>query len=64
MVSGIWGAVDHIIKRRARFTDEQLDQIGEAIYAEFVARWSTDDWDAEGAAEKLADDVVKELRKC
>ena len=46
------------------FTDEQLEQIGEAIYAEFVARWSTDDWDAEGAAEKLADDVVKELRKC
>lgn len=45
------------------FTDEQLFQVSEAIYAEFVASWGTDDWDAESAAEKLADSVVKTLKE-
>lgn len=45
------------------FTDEQLDQIAEVIWSNFVAYWSTDDFDAEKDAVKLADAVVKELRE-
>lgn len=46
------------------FTDEQLDLIGEVVYAEFLGiAPSSEDYDAEGDAENLADAVVKYLKE-
>ena len=46
------------------FTDEQLELIGEVVYAEFLGiAPSSEDYDAQGDAGKLADAVVKYLKE-